>query len=88
MLKEQSGLRSPITGQWIGHQIESLRISESAPGSIIQVAGWSDFASAIEQLMAALGFNGCGDYGRVFVAEDTMCFRVSPDRLLLRSADP
>jgi methylglutamate dehydrogenase subunit D len=77
MLKEQSGLRSPITGQWIGHQIESLRISESAPGSIIQVAGWSDFASAIEPLMAALGF-----------AEETMCFRVSPDRLLLRSADP
>jgi methylglutamate dehydrogenase subunit D len=88
MLKERPDLRSPIAGQQIVPQMESLRISEGAPGSIIQVAGWSDFTTAIEPLMTALGFNGCGDYGRVHAAEDIMCYRVAPDRLLLHSADP
>ena len=62
-------------------------LSEQALGTLWQVAGWQDFETAVEPILAALGFAGLGDHRSVRTSAGTECYRIAPDRLLLRCSD-
>jgi len=62
-----------------------VTLSQPAMGALIQLAGWRDsFESAATPILQRLGFAGIGDFGRAQVAGDALCFRVAPERVLLR----
>ncbi len=82
-------LHSPITGHappTIATDAPLL-LSQRAPGAILQVAGWEDFAEAAAPALQALGFEGLGDYRSARREGDAECLRIAPDKLLLRHPD-
>jgi methylglutamate dehydrogenase subunit D len=75
--KEHDGApNAPLTG-----------ISASPPGALVQLAGWGNFSEAIGPTLSALGFSGLGDYKTARTAGAFVCYRLAPDRILLRSDD-
>jgi len=89
MLERRSPLADLIEASAAGmhDQHAPLILSEQALGTLWQVAGWQDFETAVEPLLAALGFAGLGDYRSVRTSAGTECYRIAPDRILLRCPD-
>ncbi len=82
-------VRSPLAGQKSDWQDSAtLSLSEGAPGTLVQIAGWRDFAEAAAPALQALGLDGLGDYRNVQVSGGASCFRTTPDRLLLFHTEP
>ena len=66
----------------------ALKISETAVGGLVQLAGWGEeFAKHVEPALKELGLAGIGDFKTAQSDGDTVCFRIAPDRLLLRNPD-
>ncbi|MCG8544997.1 MAG: hypothetical protein MJE12_12390 [Alphaproteobacteria bacterium] len=64
-----------------------LILAESAPGALAQIAGWDDFADAAAPALERLGFDGLGDYRMARQSGSATCFRIAPDKILLRHGD-
>ena len=64
-----------------------LVLAESAPGALAQIAGWDDFADAAAPALERLGFDGLGDYRSARQSGHATCFRIAPDKILLRHGD-
>lgn len=64
-----------------------LFLSEKAPGTLVQLAGWQDFAEASSPALALLGFDGLGNYRAVRTVAGASCIRIAPDKLLLHHQD-
>ncbi len=62
----------------------ALVLSEKQPGALVQLAGWQDFSEASAPALTALGFEGLGNYRTVRTVDKASCFRIAPDKLLLR----
>ncbi|MBT3203984.1 MAG: hypothetical protein HOM14_05345 [Gammaproteobacteria bacterium] len=60
------------------------QLSEYAPGLLIQLAGWDDFDEAAKPTLKSIGLDGLGDYGTVQLSNDVSCFRIAPEKILLR----
>ena len=66
-----------------------LLLRKCPTGALIQLAGWrDDFASAAQPILGRLGFAGIGDFTHAQAAGEALCFRIAPERLLLRLASP
>jgi heterotetrameric sarcosine oxidase gamma subunit len=66
----------------------TVRLSEQPAGGILQLAGWGDdFAKAVKPHLIKLGFSGLGDFRATQDAGRTQCFRIAPDRLLIRGPE-
>ncbi len=65
----------------------ALRLSARAAGSLIQVAGYGDFAEAAAAALSGLGFDGLGDYRTVQRSGAASCFRIAPDKLWIHQPD-
>lgn len=89
MLERRSPLADLIgtSAADLSDQHAPLILSEQALGTLWQVAGWRDFETAVEPLLAALGFAGLGDYRSVRTSASTECYCIAPDRILLRCPD-
>ncbi|MEO1225764.1 MAG: hypothetical protein AAFX92_16220 [Pseudomonadota bacterium] len=89
MLERRSPLAHLIEARAAGvpDQHARLILSEQALGALWQVAGWQDFETVVEPVLAALGFAGLGDHCSVRVSAGTECYRIAPDRILLRCPD-
>jgi len=59
----------------------TLILSEKAPGTLVQLAGWDDFETATEPALAVLGFEGPGDYRMARTEGMATCYRIAPDKL-------
>lgn len=89
MLERRSPLADLIgtSAADMSDQHAPLILSEQALGTLWQVAGWQDFETAVEPILAALGFAGLGDHRSVRTSAGIECYRIAPDRLLLRCPD-
>ncbi len=81
--------RSPITSSLAATSgaLSSLRLSERAPGALLQIAGWADFEAASAPALSELGFKGLGDYQEARTSGSAIAYRIAPDRLLLRHGE-
>jgi len=87
-------IRSPLSafikpGEYGGAADKGVELvlSEQAPGTLVQLAGWRDFAEVSASALVSLGFDGLGDYRTVRMAADALCFRIAPDKLLFLHQD-
>ncbi|MEM9356560.1 MAG: hypothetical protein AAGB04_10125 [Pseudomonadota bacterium] len=65
-----------------------LKIRHESIGSLVQVAGWGTaFAEAVAPLLRELGLDNVGDFKQAQKSENTVSFRVAPQRLLLWTKD-
>ena len=90
MIEIRSPLSSSVEPGEYGAQSAAkaaLQLSERAPGSLIQIAGWQDFATVTAPALGALGFDGHGNFRTVQTAGPVSCYRIAPDKLLLRHSD-
>lgn len=89
MLERRSPLAHLIEASSAGmpDQHARLILSEQALGALWQVAGWQDFETAVEPVLSVLGFAGLGGHRSVRVSDATECYRITPDRILLRCPD-
>jgi heterotetrameric sarcosine oxidase gamma subunit len=62
-----------------------LSLGNRAPPFILQVAGWDDFETAIQPLIASLGFERIGDCSTVQTSGASYLVRLAPDRIWLLS---
>ncbi len=65
-----------------GRNAITVREEENRP--LVQVAGWAGFEKAVLPVLAPLGLQSAGDYRHVQRQGDISCYRIAPDRLLLR----
>lgn len=81
--------RSPITSvkAVTGDAQSRLCLSERPPGALMQIAGWSDLATAAAPCLSKLDLDGLGDYQHARKAGSAIAYRIAPDRLLLRHSD-
>lgn len=60
-----------------------------APGQCLtQIAGWDDFAARASDVLRPLGVEFPESYARAQTAGEMHAWRISPDRILLRSGTP
>lgn len=66
-----------------------LTLSEQPLGFFFQIAGWpGEFDDAVRPVMSALGFSSIGRVGQAQEADGHRAFRIAPERVLVRTADP
>ncbi len=76
------GTTAPASGD------AALTLSDRAPPFILQVAGWADFETAIQPLIADFGFDSLGDYRIAQSRDGRHLLRLAPDRIWLVSDAP
>lgn len=83
-------LHSPISHSHPPPQAphSDLQLSETMPGGLLQIAGWSGFEAAATPALSTFGLEGLGDYRNARSAAGATVYRIAPDRLLLRHSDP
>ena len=64
-----------------------VEISAMPPGALVQLAGWENFSEVVEPMLRALGFSGLGDCKNARTTGVSICYRLTRDRILLRSDD-
>jgi sarcosine oxidase subunit gamma len=58
-------------------------LSDIAVGTLMQIAGWEDFETAVLPGLGELGFSDAGDYRSCRHIEGGSLFRTAPDRILI-----
>ena len=61
-----------------------LILCEQRPGTLFQIAGWDTFEHDIKPLLEQYGFSDIGNYRQVQNKGDHCCFRIAPDRVMIR----
>lgn len=59
-------------------------LSEYEPGFLVQLAGWQDFEDAAKPILKLIDLDDIGDFHRVQKSKKGSCFRIAPEKLLLR----
>lgn len=65
-----------------------LRLSETRPAGLTQLAGWEGFDAAAAALLGGVGFADAGDYRIARESGGLILFRIGPDKLWLLSEGP
>ena len=86
MLEIRSALSRELKAGSYGAMGDSpgLILCEQHLGSLFQVAGWDTFENDIKQLLSQYGFTDSGDYRQVQKSDDSWCFKIAPDRVMIR----
>ncbi len=58
-------------------------LSDTAVGTLMQIAGWEDFETAVLPGLKKLGFSDAGDYRNSRRIDGGNLFRTAPDRVLI-----
>lgn len=66
----------------------ALVMTEQPLGSLLQIAGWDAFEKQCLALLSKFGFDTLGEYQNVLEANDVECYRIAPDKVLLRHREP
>jgi len=87
--------RSPLAAVYLpgrhgaGQGDAPLTLTEVPLGTLFQIAGWPEsFAAKAGAVLRDLGFAGIGDYGTAQRVPGALAFRIAPERVLVRLADP
>ncbi len=83
ILSPLRGIRQ--TGRF-GAQLDTgagISLSDEPTGTLIQIAGWDDFETALLPGLQAIGFEDSGDYRCCRHSDDKILFRIAPDRILI-----
>jgi heterotetrameric sarcosine oxidase gamma subunit len=82
----RSALTSEMTIGSYGAMNKSpgLILSEQHPGTLFQIAGWETFERDIKPLLEHYDFAGSGNYRQVQNKGDRWCFKIAPDRVMIR----
>ncbi len=64
--------------------LPGLILREQHPGTLFQIAGWDTFEHDIKPLLEQYSFSDIGNYRQVQNKGNNWCFRIAPDRVMIR----
>jgi heterotetrameric sarcosine oxidase gamma subunit len=84
----RSALRSELKIGFYGAMNNSpgLILSEQHLGTLFQIAGWDTFERDIKPLLEHYDFVGSGNFRQVQNKGNHWCFKIAPDRVMIRDS--
>ena len=62
----------------------AIVLAEKPLGTLLQIAGWEGFEKQCLELVSEIGLEDLGSYRTYQISGDVQCYRIAPDRILLR----